>query len=144
MECFKSKCEMKNPYVKLIIICETYISYVKNVFRSSRFHMWNFEPVQFTCELGISCQNFPPSYVKWKFYKWNFFKGQQFPHPFGLTLRKTVYISIDGCFSRGLLSPIECAKMAVQSDFGAILLRRNSTSVQSYSSGFLVAVPFWR
>ena len=41
---------MKISYVKLIFICEGSISYVKNMFRTPTFEMWNFELVHFTRE----------------------------------------------------------------------------------------------
>ena len=54
---FNSMREMKISYVKLIFTCECSISDVKYLFRTPRFHVWNFEPVHFTCELSISYAN---------------------------------------------------------------------------------------
>ena len=48
---------MKIWYVKLIFINEGSISYVKNMFSTPTFQMWNFELVHFTCELGFSYVN---------------------------------------------------------------------------------------
>ena len=44
---------MKISYVKLILIREPSVSYVKYILCTLRFHMWNFEPIHFPCELGI-------------------------------------------------------------------------------------------
>ena len=46
-----------------IFICEDSISYVKFMFRIPRFHTWNFEPVHFTCELGIPYVNRFPFHI---------------------------------------------------------------------------------
>ena len=54
VHCFNSIKEMKISDAKLICICESSISYVKYMFRTLRFHMWNFEPVHFTYKLGFS------------------------------------------------------------------------------------------
>ena len=83
VSCFNTICEMKTSYGKFILIRESSISHVKYMFRTPRFHMWNFEPVRFTCELSISymktfpfhmwngnftCESVPIPYV---FHKWN-------------------------------------------------------------------------
>ena len=69
--------------MKLISIYECPIPYVKYMFCKPGFHMWNFEPVHLTCDLGISyvkrflfntwnenfiCENIPIPYV---FHWWN-------------------------------------------------------------------------
>ena len=46
---------MKILYVKLIFMYESTISHVKYIFRILTYHMRNFEPTHFTCEVGISC-----------------------------------------------------------------------------------------
>ena len=48
VNCFNSKRETKFSYVKLIFICESSTSYVKYMFRTPTFHMWNFEPFHYT------------------------------------------------------------------------------------------------
>ena len=51
---FNSIWEIRISKVKLIFICECLISYVKHMFRLPGFQMWDFEPVPFSCGLGIS------------------------------------------------------------------------------------------
>ena len=78
---------MKISNVKLIFRGQCSVSYLKFMFRTRRFHMWNFEPGQFTCEVGISYvkmfpfhmwdenfinENLPIPYV---FHMWNFYQG---------------------------------------------------------------------
>ena len=58
-------CKIKISWMKLIFICESANSHVKFMFRTPTFHLQNYEPIRFKCELGIS-------YVKtFPFHKWN-------------------------------------------------------------------------
>ena len=56
-------------------ICENvFISYVKYVSFTPKFHIWNFEPVHFTCELNISCKNVPLHFMcKMKMFQFHVF-----------------------------------------------------------------------
>ena len=65
VNCFNSTWDVKILYVDLIFIHESSISYVKYMFCVPRFHMWNSEPVHFTCELGVSFVKMLP------FQMWN-------------------------------------------------------------------------
>ena len=47
-------CEMKISYVALNLIRKSSISRVKCIFLAPKFHMQNFEPDHFTCELAVS------------------------------------------------------------------------------------------
>ena len=69
VNCFNSVSEMKISFVKLIFMCERYISYVR-CFANQGFTCKIFN--QFISRnLGILyVKKIPISYVKWKFYTW--------------------------------------------------------------------------
>ena len=62
---------IKISYGKLVFIRECSISYVKYMFCIPRFHMWNFQPVQYTWFRYFICEKVPISHV---FHMWNHVK----------------------------------------------------------------------
>ena len=121
--------KMKISHAKLIFIRESAVSYVKFMFRSPRFRMWNFEPVHFTCELGILyvktsqfhmwnenfvCENVPIPNV---FHMWNDVKWRE------------ISVRVDLLKQIPEKSIMEWVESNTGEDFAAVRLMLNSSAV---------------
>ena len=102
---FNFTCERKVSYVKLILVSKCSILHVRYIFHILRFHMWNFEPIPFTYELGISLKI---SLKMFRFHMWNENFMSLVRTLSSYTLRKTFWVS-DGNQTVTFWSLVRCS-----------------------------------